>query len=38
MGTVMAGLSAKARAGDSFDRLQETVRLAALALEQILPR
>lgn len=38
MATVMAGLSAKARAGDSFDRLQETVRLAALALAQIRPR
>ncbi|MFB5078058.1 TetR/AcrR family transcriptional regulator [Raoultella sp. C349492] len=36
--TLMAGLSAKARAGDSLERLQETVRLAGLALEQQLPR
>ncbi|MEF3110002.1 TetR/AcrR family transcriptional regulator [Raoultella sp. WB_B2P2-3] len=36
--TLMAGLSAKARAGDSLERLQETVRLAGLALEQLLPR
>ncbi|MEF3091093.1 TetR/AcrR family transcriptional regulator [Raoultella scottii] len=35
--TLMAGLSAKARAGDSLERLQETVRLAGLALEQLLP-
>lgn len=38
MATLMAGLSAKARAGDSLERLQETVRLAGLALEQRLPR
>lgn len=36
--TLMAGLSAKARAGDSLARLQETVNLAGLALEQLLPR
>lgn len=35
--TLMAGLSAKARAGDSLARLQETVSLAGLALEQLLP-
>lgn len=38
MSTLMSGLSAKARAGDSLARLQETVRLAGLALQQILPR
>lgn len=37
MGTIMAGLSAKARAGCSEARLQETVRLSARVLEQILP-
>lgn len=36
--TLMAGLSAKARAGDSLARLQETVRLAGLALAPLLPR
>jgi len=36
--TLMSGLSAKARAGDSLERLQETVRLAGLALKQLLPR
>lgn len=36
--TLMSGLSAKARAGDSLARLQETVRLAGLALQQLLPR
>lgn len=36
--TLMVGLSAKARAGDSLERLEETVRLAGLALEQLLPR
>ncbi|EGT5701540.1 TetR/AcrR family transcriptional regulator [Cronobacter sakazakii] len=36
MGTVMAGLSAKARAGYSPERLQEIVRIAGLALEQSL--
>ncbi len=38
MSTLMSGLSAKARAGDSLERLLETVRLAGLALRQILPR
>lgn len=38
MSTLMAGLSAKARAGNSVERLQETVRLAGLALERLLPR
>jgi len=36
--TLMSGLSAKARAGDSLARLQETVRLAGLAMQQLLPR
>ncbi|MGE0970528.1 TetR/AcrR family transcriptional regulator [Klebsiella sp. WOUb02] len=36
--TLMAGLSAKARAGDSLARLEETVRLAGLALQPLLPR
>lgn len=35
MSTLMSGLSAKARAGDSLERLQETVRLAGLSLKQI---
>lgn len=34
MGTLMAGLSAKARAGYSLERLQETVRLAGEVLER----
>ncbi|WP_404652443.1 TetR/AcrR family transcriptional regulator [Raoultella terrigena] len=38
MSTLMSGLSAKARAGDSLERLRETVRLAGLALRQILSR
>ncbi|HBR7306753.1 TPA: TetR/AcrR family transcriptional regulator [Klebsiella aerogenes] len=38
MSTLMSGLSAKARAGDSLERLLETVRLAGLALRQILSR
>ncbi len=38
MNTLMSGLSAKARAGDSLERLRETVRLAGLALRQIIPR
>ena len=37
MDTLMLGLSAKAREGDSLPRLLETVRLAGLALERILP-
>ncbi len=37
MDTLMLGLSAKAREGDSLPRLLETVRLAGLALEHILP-
>lgn len=37
MSTLMSGLSAKARAGDSIERLQETVRLAGLVLKQLLP-
>ncbi|WP_054180119.1 TetR/AcrR family transcriptional regulator [Trabulsiella odontotermitis] len=37
MVTMMAGLSIKARAGYSLERLQETVRLSGLALEQLLP-
>ncbi|WP_249419071.1 TetR/AcrR family transcriptional regulator [Citrobacter sp. RHB25-C09] len=37
MSTLMSGLSAKARAGDSLERLQQTVRLAGLALKQIIP-
>lgn len=34
MGTLMAGLSAKARAGYSLDRLQESVRLAGEVLQK----
>lgn len=37
MDTLMLGLSAKAREGDSLPRLLETVRLAGPALERILP-
>lgn len=37
MGTLMAGLSARARAGQSLARLQETVRLSAQVLESQLP-
>lgn len=35
--TVMAGLSARARAGHSEARLRETVRMCAAVLEQALP-
>jgi len=37
MATVMAGLSARARAGHSEARLRETVRMCAAVLEQALP-
>ncbi|WP_426449259.1 TetR/AcrR family transcriptional regulator [Siccibacter colletis] len=37
MGTLMAGLSARARAGQSLARLQETVRLGGQVLEKMLP-
>jgi TetR/AcrR family transcriptional repressor for divergent bdcA len=37
MGTIMAGLSAKARTGCSLERLQETVRLSGLALKPLFP-
>jgi len=37
MGTLMAGLSARARAGQSLARLQETVRLGGQVLESMLP-
>ncbi|ECN7874265.1 TetR/AcrR family transcriptional regulator, partial [Salmonella enterica subsp. enterica serovar Enteritidis] len=37
MGTLMAGLSAKARAGYSLERLQESVLLAGDVLERLLP-
>lgn len=36
MGTLMAGLSARARAGQSLARLQETVRLGGQVLESLL--
>ncbi|WP_394372211.1 hypothetical protein [Franconibacter helveticus] len=38
MSTLMSGLFAKARAGDSLECLGKTVRLAGLALRQILAR
>ncbi|WP_281079120.1 TetR/AcrR family transcriptional regulator [Klebsiella quasivariicola] len=37
MDTLMLGLSAKAREGDSLPRLLQTARLAGLALERLLP-